>query len=260
MRKTKLSLMLGLLLSGSAMTAQATLSSTDGGLGVYDSVDNITWTSNANLLGTLETANSGLIATIVSDEASVINSAYSYTLTSSDFGTGANAGQVGWYGAQAYVDYLNKIDYGNSNQWALPSAGSSPVGGYNQTSSQLGELYYNELNALAYPGTTGSNYGILGNSAFGTSGTAGPFSNAQTYPYWSGTEYASDPGSAWYFGTHNGGQDRSGKVSQFYAWAVSPGQVTAAAAVPESGIISLMLVGLVSLTTKRRRFAGRNCH
>ena len=29
--------------------------------------------------------------------------------------------------------------------------------------------------------------------------------------YWSGTEYAPNPGAAWYFSTVNGGQDGSGK-------------------------------------------------
>jgi hypothetical protein len=240
MRKTKLSLMLGLLLSGSAMTAQASLSSTDGGLGVYDSVDNITWTSDANLLGTLEAGNAGLIATIVSDEASVISSNYAYTLSSSDFGTGVNAGQVSWWAAHAYVDYLNKIDYGNSNQWALPStvdSGSSFSSSPAASSSQLAELFYTELS-----GTVGSS--IPTNSLF---------TNEQTYLYWSGTEFALNLSSAWYFNTINGSQRYNYKGNQFYAWAVSPGQVTAAAAVPEPGVISLMLVGLISLTTKRRR-------
>ena len=236
MRKTKLSLMLGLLLSGSAITAQASLSSTDGGLGVYDSVDNITWTSDANLLGTLEAANSGLIATIVSDEASVINSAYSYTLSAGDFGSG---GVVDWWAAHAYVDYLNKIDYGNSDQWALPStvdSGSSDSSSPAASSSQLAELFYTELSGTA-----------------GSSMPTGPFSNVKSTWYWSGTEYASDPNLAWVFDTNYGNQYGDNKPLQFYAWEVSPGQVTAAAAVPEPGIISLMLVGLISLTTKRRR-------
>ena len=236
MRKTKLSLMLGLLLSGSAMTAQASLSSTDGGLGVYDSVDNITWTSDANLLGTLEAANSGLIATIVSDEASVINSAYSYTLSAGDFGSG---GVVDWWAAHAYVDYLNTIDYGNSDQWVLPStvdSDSSSLFPPAASSSQLAELFYTELSGTA-----------------GSSMPTGPFSNVKSTWYWSGTEYASDPNLAWVFDTNYGNQYGDNKPLQFYAWAVSPGQVTAAAAVPEPGIISLMLVGLISLTTKRRR-------
>jgi hypothetical protein len=257
MRKTKLSLTLGLLLSGSAMTAQASLISTDGGLGVYDSATNITFTSDANLLGTLEAANSGLIATIVSDEATAINTAYSHTLTSGEFGSN---GLVDWYGAQAYVAYLNKINYGNSDQWALPSAGSSPATGNYQTGSQLGELYYNELNGRAYPTV---NYDILGTGTLSdTSGTAGPFSNVHTHAYWSGTEYASNANNAWYFGADTGYQTDVSKAGQFmvslYAWAVSPGQVTASSssAVPEPGIISLMLVGLLGLTATRREQAG----
>ena len=234
MSKTKLSLILGLLLSGSALMAQASLISTDGGLGVYDSVDNITWTSDANLLGTLEAHNSSLIATIVSDEASAIGVAYSYTLTSGDFGFG---GQVDWYGAQAYVDYLNKINYGNSNQWVLPSAGSSPATGYYQTGSQLGELFYTELE-----GQAGSAIPI--NSLF--------TNEVRSSAYSSGTVYAPNPINVWEFNTYNGTQGVLNKGSLIYAWAVSPGQVTAAATtVPEPGIISLMIAGLLGLIVKR---------
>jgi hypothetical protein len=35
-----------------AMNAHAALISTDGGLGVYDTTNNVTWTSNANLMAT----------------------------------------------------------------------------------------------------------------------------------------------------------------------------------------------------------------
>ena len=234
MRKTKLSLMLGLLLSGSAMTAQASLSSTDGGLGVYDSVDNITWTSDANLLGTLEAANSGLIATIVSDEASTINSAYSHTLSAGDFGSG---GMVDWWAAHAYVDYLNTIDYGNSNQWALPttvdsgsSNGTSPAA----SSSQLAELFYTEL-----AGTAGSS--IPTNSLF---------TNEQSYAYWSGTEVASAPANAWFLYTAYGAQYYGSQDLQMYAWAVSPGQVSA---VPVPGAVWLFGSGILGLLGLKRR-------
>ena len=223
------------LLNVAAFNAQASLSSTDGGLGVYDSAGNITWTSDANLLGTLEAGNAGLIATIVSDEASVISSNYAYTLSSSDFGTGANAGQVSWWGAHAYVDYLNTIDYGNSNQWALPTSGTT-CAGPNCTNSQLGELFYTEL----------------GGSAGSPIPTNSLFTNEQSSTgYWSGTQDVTYPASlAWSLYTYNGAQYTTGKYGPLYAWAVSPGEIVTA--LPEPDVLWLMLTGLGVLGLKRR--------
>jgi hypothetical protein len=227
------------LFSLTTLNAHAALTSTDGGLGVYDSGINATWTSNANLLGTWEAApNSSIISTIVTAEAAAINTAYGYSLSASDFGTG---GQVDWYAAQAYVDYLNKIDYGNSTQWALPTTvdSNSSIGYPSPSSSQLAELFYSEL----------------GGTAGGSIPTNSLFTNEQTYAYWSGTEYASIPGGAWGFYTSYGYQNSFYKNVQFYAWAVSPGQVSAA--VPEPSIAWMLLTGLVGLLgLKRRGHAG----
>ena len=221
----------GALLSLTALNSQASLSLTDNGLGVYDSGINATWTQDANLLGTLEAGNSSLIATIVSDEATAIYTAYGHGLSASDFGAG---GTANWFGAEAYVDYLNTIDYGNSNQWALPT--SNAVAGYNNGSA-LGELFYTELGGKA-------------NSSM----PSGPFSNVQAIEYWTGTEYASSPNSAWYFYNGTGYQYHYYQNLQFYAWAVSPGQVSA---VPEPGAIWLVGIGMLGLLgLKRRGHAG----
>jgi hypothetical protein len=100
-----------------------------------------------------------------------------------------------------------------------------------------GELFYNELGGTA-----------------GSSIPSGPFSNVQSYVYWSGTEYASSPGGAWYFGTDGGYQGSDDKYNQFYAWAVSPGQVNA---VPVPGAVWLFGTGMLGLLgLKRRGHAG----
>ena len=227
------------LLSLTTLNAHAALTSTDGGLGVYDSGINATWTSDANLLGTWEAADPSIISTIVTAEAAAINTAYGYSLSAiNDFGT---SGRVTWYGAQAYVDYLNKIDYGNSTQWALPTTvdSNSSFGYPSPSSSQLAELFYSEL----------------GGTAGGSIPTNSLFTNEQTYVYWSGTEYAANPYGAWGFNTVNGFQYDVSKGNQFYAWAVSPGQVSAA--VPEPSIAWMLLTGLVGLLgLKRRGHAG----
>jgi hypothetical protein len=135
---------------------------------------------------------------------------------------------------------LNTIDYGNSTQWALPTTpDNNSSGGYNQTTSQLGELFYNEL----------------GGTAGGSIPTNSLFTNEQAYVYWSGTEYAANPSRAWYFHTTNGYQGSTIKGNQLYAWAVSPGQVSVA--VPEPSIAWMLLTGLVGLLgLKRRGHAG----
>lgn len=211
---------------------------------VYSSVSDVTWTGDANLLGTLEASNPNLVNTIISTIGSVIdtpnfydtprNSGY-HTLTNADFG---RDGTVNWFGAQAFVGYLNSINYGGSTQWALPSAGSNPQTGDNQTGPQLGQLFYNELG-----GTAG---GRIPNTA--------NFTNEQSFAYWSGTEVASSPRYAWYFYTIGGSHFNTGKSGQFFAWAVSPGQVSA---VPEPAAVWLFGAGLVGLLgLKRRRHAG----
>ena len=247
------------LLSVASINANATLSSVDNGLGVYDSALNVTWTSDANLLGTLEsqqgydTVINAIIASspVIHDKPNGYDTGGSgiYNVSTSDFSSG---GFVSWFGAEAFVNYLNNIEYGNSNQWALPT--TTPDNhlsvGYNRTSSQLGELYYNELNALAYPDSNGFNFGILGDGSIGTSGNAGPFTNVQTSVYWSDTEYSYHTGLAWDFGTLNGLQGTSIKTYQNYAWAVTPEQMNA---IPVPGAVWLFGTGMVGLLSLQRR-------
>lgn len=211
---------------------------------VYSSVSDITWTGDANLLGTLEADNPNLIDTIISTIGSINDTPnyfdtpfYSghHLLSTADFG--AN-GLVNWFGAQAYVSYLNTINYAGSNQWALPSAGASPQRGYNQTGTQFGQLFYDELGGTAYNN--------IPNTA--------NFTNEQAYAYWPGTEYAFNSGVAWLFLTYGGYQDYDFKDIQLYAWAVSPGQVSA---VPVPGAVWLFGTGLLGLLgLKRRGHAG----
>ena len=97
----------------------------------------------------------------------------------------------------------------------------------------MGELYYTAL---------GNARGALLNT--------GPFKNLVSSFYWSGTEYAPDPGYAWYFNTSNGFQLTYYKLNALYALAVRPGDV---AAVPEPGVVALLLSGLAGVMVMRRR-------
>ena len=95
--------------------------------------------------------------------------------------------------------------------WRLPTAlnqdGSGPCSGLNCTGSEMGYLWYTEL------GNTSS----LSNT--------GPFLNMQSNGYWSGTEYAPAPTSAWVFNATSGNQGSGVKGNTLYAVAVRPGDV-----------------------------------
>jgi hypothetical protein len=263
-------LALGVLLSATTFNAQASLTSyTANGVDLVRMQGagfDVSFTKDGNLFKTLAASNANLVSQI----AAVTPTWGAQTIDAADFNT--STGKMSWWGGKAFVNYLNNISYGGSNQWSLPgwtdTGAAGPQDGYNgadtgynvnPSSDPLAQLYYGELNKKAYINTSGnfqSGYGIFGNNGAQVAGGAvGPFSNVQSSAYWLGTEYAPNSDTAWYFNTPLGGQGNDlNKDSQFYAWAVSPGQV---AAVPVPGAIWLMgsgLLGLVSL--KRRGHAG----
>jgi len=263
-RTTKLAA--SVLLSLTALNAHATLKVTDNGLGVYDSGLNATWTQDANLLGTWEGAYqstsyynivNAIIANdpVIHDTPNEYDGSYrnyeggrylkysgTYTLSANDFGSG---GTVDWWAAQAYVSYLNSLNngvgYSGSNNWTLPTTVdnlSSQNFIPSPSSSQLAELFYSELHgtgSLPIP--------------------SGPFSNLDSYAYWSGTEHGSfDPISAWIFNHSADYQTSIDKVNLFSAWVVSSGQVSA---IPVPGAVWLFGTGILGLLgLKRRGHAG----
>lgn len=238
----------GLAFVLASFSAQATLTSVtvNGQNLVYDSGNNATWTQDANLLGTWEgaygsTSYNDIVNAVIQASNGVIHDTPNfydtdaingiYTLTAADFGSG---GRVSWWAAQAFVHYLNTLDYGGSSQWALPT--SNNVFGF-VNAGQLGELYYNQL----------------GGTANG-SVPSGPFSNAQLPTFWSGTEFITIPSYAWFFNFTEPGwtgyQDAHYKPHLWYAWAVSPGQVNA---VPAPGAVWLFGTGMLGLLGLNRR-------
>ena len=141
---------------------------------------------------------------------------------------------LNWGNAKSWAAGLT---VGTFSGWSLPAADPACGGFYNCTNSQMGELYYT----------------ALGNPAFGPLSNTGPFKNLQSYDYWSGTEYAPNPSGAWSFGIYNGGQHPNAKNNGLYALAVRPGDV---AAVPEPGMVALLLSGLAGVLVMRRRPVG----
>jgi hypothetical protein len=163
-------------------------------------------------------------------------------------------GYMTWDAAQTWVSQLN---INGTTGWRLPTlvdTGASGCDwsysgtdcGYNvdTSTSELAHLYYVTLGNKGYYDASG-NY----DPSWGLSNT-GPFSNVQSYDYWSGVEYAPGTGSAWYFGTYDGTQNGSAEDDEFSAWAVRPGDV---AAVPEPQAYALLLAGLAVAGVALRR-------
>ena len=164
---------------------------------VNDTDLNITWTQDANLFQTMAASNANLINDVLAAAPHLTISGVStpvtydtpnaydtpadsghYNLTAGDFNTGT--GQMNWWGAQAWVNYLNSTSYAGQTGWRLPTTNPA-VSGYNQTGSELGHLFYTELG-----GTAGSSIvTVHANTA-----NYNLFSNIQSSVYWSGTEYA----------------------------------------------------------------------
>ncbi|OHX36130.1 hypothetical protein BJL95_10080 [Methylomonas sp. LWB] len=247
-------MLFGGLLLAATFNAQATLTTyTNTGADlVYSSVSDVTWTADANLLGTMmnQQGYGNVVGAILAVTSVIYDTPNSldtpansgqYTLSSGDF-SASTYGQTNWFGAIAFINYLNSINYGGGNQWRLPSAGTNPQADTGQTTSELGQLYYTELNGI------GGNGNALPDSSFfinepGVGGTN-----------WTGTE-AQNPRSAWTFNLNNGNQSTTRKNSATVGvWAISSGQI---APVPLPGAAWLFASGLAGLIGYRKRtFAG----
>ncbi|MDT4330862.1 VPLPA-CTERM sorting domain-containing protein [Methylomonas sp. MED-D] len=236
MRFKKPLLIIGALLSGIAFNARATLTSYSGadGIGlVYSSVSNVTWTRDANLFKTLSDANPNLI-NLIAAVTPIYNDPVMGVQAVGDDDFDTAMGLLSWWGAEAFTNYLNSINYGGSNQWTLPSAGTNPRLGYNKTGSNFGQLFYTELGGTAH--------NSIPNTAV--------FNNEQSAAYLA-AEYAPYPVYSWAFNTSAGEQFFYPKGLKGRAWVVSPGQVPAAVPLPSAAwLMGGSLLGLAGM--KRR--------
>ena len=160
-----------------------------------------------------------------------------------------------WSAQKAWANELNltySIDSAYTvtwvdDAWRLPSAGLDPQWGYNQTTSEMGDLFYNDL------GLTASDDA----STTAAQLNATNFDHLIASRYWSGTEYELNGGLAWYFRMDDGLQARLNKTAfTGYGLAVRSGRVSA---VPVPGAIWLLssgLAGLVAFGRWRRRNGG----
>lgn len=258
-----------IVLSALSLNAEAALTSitTSNGIElVYSSVSNVTWTKDGNLLRTLMASSSDndgngtldIIDAIIAESPLIINtpSIYSpdgiFRMSSSEF---SNDGRTSWFGALAFVNYLNSINYAGSNRWYLPTVDNTNRGFNTSTNGifmgdELVELYYQEL------GSKSQYVYVSGNAIFqpdhGIVDRNNVFINEQSDSYWATTEYVPFPQRSYTFGTSDGYSNIGDKGARIFAWAVSPGQITP---VPEPDSMAILLLGLgfIGVAVRRSR-------
>lgn len=240
-----------------SLNAQATLTSyTANGVDlVYSSVSDVTWTKDGNLLGSLIAASidadgngtKDVIDAILALTPSIATQPIPgylpdgiYNITSNEF---VNDGRTTWFGAIAFVNYLNSIIYGGSSSWYLPTVENASIGYSTHTNGpakgdELVELYSQEL------GNTGA-------PVYGFQDPLNTFINEQPYAYWSGTSYALNPYDAWYLETSNGYQGVNSDTL-FYSWAVTPGQISAVPA-PAAAWLFATSLPIIAVAKRRRK-------
>ena len=149
----------------------------------------------------------------------------------------ANAnGFTNWAPAMAWAGSLN-ID--GVTGWRLP--GGTMGFGYDQTASEMGNMFYNVLGGTAHSSIIDNHNS---NYAF--------FQNVKSRGYWSGflnpTTTFDNP---WFFGFGDGIQSYIGFYNSFAAWAVQTGDVEASA-VPAPGTLALLGAGLLGWVGVKR--------
>lgn len=171
-------------------------------------------------------------------------------------------GFMSWDDSVTWADQLIFGGWDDWRLWSVTDLGNDGCNydvdgtdcGYNidTATSELGHLWYETLGNIAWRDTSGN----PGQPGWGLTNT-GPFQNFERDLYWSGTEYAPGPGSAWSFNTDSGDQYFDSKIFRLYAWAVRPGQVDVAAVdaqpVPTPATLWLVGAGLLGLSLRRRR-------
>jgi len=158
-------------------------------------------------------------------------------------------GRLTWNEALRFAD---EFVYAGFDDWRLPTTvdgfhqsayDGSATAGFNYTNSEMGHLYYVELGNLGYTSPTG----YQGQAGWGLN-NVGPFSGLLPEVYWSGTNYALFPNTAWSFNFRDGNQETLGQSGSYNVLLVRDGSP-----VPIPGAVWLLGSGLAGLITIRRK-------
>ena len=220
------------------LITNAQLIAVDQGALVNDPTDKLTWLSDANFFAT-QAAESGdpkaFVQAIIDRSGGVVRDTPNeldtpphsgkHMLKMSDFyHDGVIDGHLTWFGARAWVNYLNVTDYQGYTNWRLPTTmDTNANAGYPNgaagnplvSSSELAELFYGQLGQVARQSIAARH-----NSRFAL------FRNVGS-SYWAGTEAAHSISpfySAWTFVDSSGRQQQSAKSTYSEALAVRSGQ------------------------------------
>lgn len=221
MKRWTLLFALMFLVLGLSSQSQGALFDRGNGL-IYDDVLNVTWTQDANLFATIAAASPGVVSQIVA----VTPTVDTHTMTEGDFVT--SNGRMDWWGARAFINYLNAIEYGGSAGWRLPHV--SPT-------HEFSELFNTEFGGSVTTYTNDANFNL--------------FSNIQT------ASYATDAYSGRSQTVFNTSQLRTygsgiNTSNRYSVWAVADGDV-GVAAVPIPAAVFLFGGGLGALGFIKRK-------
>ena len=150
-----------------AYPARATLVPhiSDGKQVVYSTDQNLTLTKDANLYKTLLDSYDGAYPTLADEIIDRIGSIGGVALIPDDFEE--SIGVMRWYGAMAFVEWLNLENYAGSSNWRLwdadPTCGGRPADpdDHDCPAGELGFIYYIEGQLLTYDGWLAEPPGIL---------------------------------------------------------------------------------------------------
>jgi hypothetical protein len=134
--------------------------------------------------------------------------------------------------------------------YALTASNGGWRDGSDNSVSEMGYMYYVNLGNLGRcTPNAGDPSSCIDQVGWGLDNT-GPFTNIQSFSYWSDTERSSP--SAWYFRFEDGRQDDGTKLNNYYAWAVHDGNI-GDAVVPIPHALLLFFSGLIGLVGMARR-------
>jgi|GEM_PF-2097177 len=276
---------------GSMQLSQAALNNIGGGL-VNDTSLNVTWLQDANMVKTLCSANDPLWQSWPEPARAVANNSgrTKVQICTDSAAIPFTGGLLNWYEAENWIAHLNDNNYLGYNDWRQPSTFQADTScefiivlgqyaGFNCRESELGHLFNT---SLVNPNDSGTGISIdpakngpVGTNCFANAfGPApadcfqntAPFSNAHSYVYWSGSSYAPNTASAWFFSTTTGKQDIIFKDPvNVYVWPVRSGLSAVAASQPIPalsvwglGIMALLLlVSFLGLESKQACFDSK---